>query len=166
MKRTMNGLLALLLVSCLGLSGFAQGNEWERLIDEARGLRSIKRHDRAAVAAKKALEVAEQAFGPDHPNVATSLTSLASVHVSQGEYEQAEPLYKRFLAIGEKAGPFAVATNLNKLASAYVSQGQYAQAEPLSKRCAGDDGKGPSDRIIPHVATIPEPGPRDSGTFP
>ena len=102
MKRTMNGLLALLLVSCLGLSGFAQGNEWERLIDEARGLRSIKRHDRAAVAAKKALEVAEQAFGPDHPNVATSLDLLANLYLDRYQWAQAEPLSKRLLAIMEK----------------------------------------------------------------
>ena len=57
--------------------------------------------------------------------------------MTQGQYAQAEPLYKRSLAIWEKAlGPDHpdVATSLNNLAVLYHTQGQYAQAEPLYKR--------------------------------
>ena len=53
-----------------------------------------------------------------------------------GRYADAEPLYKRSLAIIEKAlGPDHphVATSLNNLA-AYREQGRYADAEPLFKR--------------------------------
>jgi tetratricopeptide (TPR) repeat protein len=53
----------------------------------------------AVVFAHEALEVAEQKFGPDHPNVAQSLNSLAELYCDQGEYAKAEPLYKRALAI-------------------------------------------------------------------
>ncbi len=49
----------------------------------------------------------------------------------------AEPLYKRFLAILEKAlGPEHpnVAMSLNNLALLYEAQGRYGDAEPLYKR--------------------------------
>ena len=55
----------------------------------------------------------------------------------QGRYADAEPLYKRSLAIYEKAlGPDHphVATALNNLAQLYQAQGRYADAEPLYKR--------------------------------
>ncbi|MBE3035878.1 MAG: tetratricopeptide repeat protein [Candidatus Atribacteria bacterium] len=41
-------------------------------------------------------------FGPDHPDVATSLNKLAELYRAQGRYSEAEPLYKRALAIAEK----------------------------------------------------------------
>ncbi len=47
----------------------------------------------------------------------------------QGHYAEAEPLYKRSLAIREKAlGPEhpAVATSLNNLAGFYLYQGRHA----------------------------------------
>lgn len=55
---------------------------------------------------------------------------------NQGHYAQAEPLYKRSLAILEKArGPdhHDVAMSLSSLGSRYETQGQCAQAEPLYK---------------------------------
>jgi tetratricopeptide (TPR) repeat protein len=69
--------------------------------------------------------------------VADSLNTLAELYRTQGQYTQAEPLYKRSLAISEKAlGPDhpRVAASLNTLASLYDAQGRYAEAEPLSKR--------------------------------
>jgi tetratricopeptide (TPR) repeat protein len=45
-------------------------------------------------------------LGPEHPDVATSLNNLAALYRDQGEYAAAEPLYKRALAIRDKAlGP-------------------------------------------------------------
>ncbi len=82
------------------------GIEWDTLIQEVGELYSAGKYDRAVVVAKKALEVAKENVGPDHPDVATSLNSLASLYKDQGHYAQAEPLYKRALAIFEKAlGP-------------------------------------------------------------
>ena len=77
--------------------------------------------------AKKALELAEKSLGPDHPTVATSLNNLAALFQAQGQYTQAEPLYRRSLAIREKSlGPDHpdVATSLNNLAQHYQAQGQ------------------------------------------
>ena len=66
-----------------------------------------------------------------------SLNNLAGLYQHQGRYADAEPLYKRSLAIYEKAlGPDHpdVARSLNDLALLYAKQGRYADAEPLYKR--------------------------------
>jgi tetratricopeptide (TPR) repeat protein len=41
-------------------------------------------------------------FGADHPFTAEGADNLASLLVAQGKYGEAEPLYKRALAIVEK----------------------------------------------------------------
>ena len=81
-------------------------------------------------------ETATGTEGNDYAE-AVSLNNLAKLYYTQGQYAQAEPLYKRVLAICEKAlGPEHpdTATSLNNLGLLYESQGQYAQAEPLYKR--------------------------------
>jgi tetratricopeptide (TPR) repeat protein len=42
-------------------------------------------------------------LGPDHSNVGTALNNLAGLYQAQGRYAEAEPLYRRSLAIREKA---------------------------------------------------------------
>jgi tetratricopeptide (TPR) repeat protein len=42
-----------------------------------------------------------KAFGPDDPDVATSLFNLAWLYYNQGRYADAEPLYKRAPALVE-----------------------------------------------------------------
>ena len=69
--------------------------------------------------------------------MATSLDNLGSLYDSQGKYGDAEPLYRRSLAIREKAlgadHPDA-AQSLNNLAALYKAQGKYGDAEPLHRR--------------------------------
>src|SRR5262249_40802065 len=71
------------------------------------------------------------------PDVATSLHNLAILYADQGRYAEAEPLYKRALAIREKVlgdeHP-EFAKGLNNLAVLYGRQGRYAEAEPLFRR--------------------------------
>jgi tetratricopeptide (TPR) repeat protein len=79
-----------------------------------------------------------ETFGPGDPRIAASLTNLAGAYSSQAKYAKAEPLYRRSLAIREKAlgseHP-AVAQSLNNLAELYSwAQARYAEAEPLYKR--------------------------------
>ena len=129
--------LSLLFLLGAAVSAHAQGSEWETLNNEARALHQKGQYDRAVVIAKKALEVAEQAVGPEHPAVATSLNNLAILYDTQGQYAQAEPLYKRALAIWEK-GPWPDASRggyePKQPCGVRPTQGQYAQAEPLYKR--------------------------------
>ncbi|HBP88130.1 MAG TPA: hypothetical protein DD706_10595 [Nitrospiraceae bacterium] len=86
---------------------------------------------------QRSLAIWEEALGPTHPDVATSLNNLGGLYDSQGQYGKAEPLYQRALAIREQAlGPThpQVATSLNNLGLLYHRQGQYGKAEPLLQR--------------------------------
>ena len=87
--------------------------------------------------------------------MATSIVNLAQLYWDQDRYDEAEPLFKRSLAIDEKAlGPDhpGVATTLNNLALLYSDQARYDEAEPLYKRSLAIDEKalGPDH---PDVAT-------------
>ncbi len=71
--------------------------------------------------------------------MATSLNNLAELYRTQGKYEQAEPLYKRSLAIAEKAlGPDHpdVATVLENYAQLLRATKRKAEARKLEKRAA------------------------------
>ena len=91
------------------------------------------------VVAKTALEVAEKNAGPNHPDVATSLNTLASLYQVQGQYAEVEPLFKRSLAIMEKAlGPDHpnVAQGLENIAVLYRATQRDKEAEKLERRAA------------------------------
>lgn len=98
--------LAALCLMTLLAYGQRAGIEWDALNTEVMDLYRAGKYDRAVVVAKKALQVAEQNVGPNHPDVATSLNGLAALYRMQGDYAKAEPLLKRALAIKENAlGP-------------------------------------------------------------
>ena len=136
-----NGLTTLIAIAALlsAPSVFAQGAgiEWDILNDEVKELYRTGQYARAVVVGKKALKVAEEIVGPDHPSVATSLNNLALLYDTQGQYAAAEPLYKRALSINEKAlGPDhpSVAASLNNLARFYRATGQILEAQELERR--------------------------------
>ena len=52
--------------------------------------------------AQRELAIYEKALGPNHPDVLTSLNTLAFFYEKQGRYADAEPLYQRAAAIREK----------------------------------------------------------------
>jgi tetratricopeptide (TPR) repeat protein len=71
------------------------------------------------------------------PEAARLLNQAAFYLYEHALYEQAEPLYRRALAIVEKLlGPEHpdTATSLNNLAALYDAQGEYEHAEPLYQR--------------------------------
>ena len=76
-------------------------------------------------------------MGPEHPETGTSLSNLALLYKTMGAYDKALPLYKRALAIAEKAqGPKhpSTGTRLNNLAALHQAMGAYDKALPLYKR--------------------------------
>ena len=76
--------------------------------------------------------------------MATSLNNLAGLYQAMGRYAEAEPLYRRSLAIWEKQlGPDHphVATSLNDLAALHRAIGRYGEAEPLYRRSLAIDEK-------------------------
>ena len=65
------------------------------------------------------------------------LNQAAYFCYEQGQYADAEPLYRRSLVIRERclgAGNLDVAQSLNNLALLYSTQGRYTEAEPLFKQ--------------------------------
>ena len=103
-------LVLLLWSSFCGLSSFVHaqevGTEWDILNQEAMDLYRAGNYDRAELVALKALLIAKQNVGPNHPDVAVILNNLAGFYETQGNYASAELLFKRSLAIREKVlGP-------------------------------------------------------------
>jgi Flp pilus assembly protein TadD len=98
-KTLITAFLSLVLFPGATASVHAQGSQWEMLNNEAMSLYQKGQYGRAVMVAKKALDVADKGVGPDHPDVATSLNNLAALYQAQGQYAQAEPLFKRSLTI-------------------------------------------------------------------
>ena len=65
----------------------AHGEEWEILNEEVISLYEKGEYARATKVAKKALKVAEETLGENHPDVATTLNNLAELYKTQGDYE-------------------------------------------------------------------------------
>ncbi len=83
-----------------------------------------------------ALEEAEN-FGPDDERLATILHNLASLYQDQGNYPEAEPLFKRSLALREKAlGPDHpnLALMLENYAVLLRNMQRNAEAEKMEAR--------------------------------
>lgn len=89
----------------------------------------------------KTLEIREKVLDPDHPDIATSLNSLAVVYSAQRQYDAAPPLYRRAQSIYEKAfGPndpntVLVLNNLAKLRQA-EAEALLAEAKAREERAA------------------------------
>jgi tetratricopeptide (TPR) repeat protein len=82
--------------------------------------------------AAEELMSAEVALGFEHAGVAVLTAKLADLYVEQRKFNEAEPLYKRAIAILEKFfGPkdAEVASALAKIANLYTLQGKYIEAE-------------------------------------
>ena len=76
-------------------------------------------------------------YGSDRLEIVPSLENAAELYRAQGLYAEAEPLYKRALAIRDRMlGPNhpEVAKSLNRLGSLFYAQGRYPEAEPIYKR--------------------------------
>ena len=133
-------------------------SEWERLNEKATSLYEQGQYEEAVKFAKEALKIAEETFGPDHPDVAYSLNNLGELYRTQGKYAEAEPLHKRALAIWEEVlgkDHLDVATSLNNLALLYNTQGKYAEAEPLYQESTGNSRESSWERP-PRCGGIPE----------
>jgi tetratricopeptide (TPR) repeat protein len=105
----------------------AQSEALMNAFNQGQALYEARRYEQAIPNWRKALELGEQEFGPDHPTTAVLIDNLAGLYHDQGRYAKAEPLFKRALAIREKAlGPDHpdVAVSLNNLALLYKIQGR------------------------------------------
>ncbi len=139
MKRTKTGLLLAGLL-CLALSSpntYAQDNtKWEK--SNVAGMEAYQ-EGRYAEAEKRWLAALEEAenFGPDDERLATSLSNLAELYRAQGQYAEAEPLYRRALFVLTKAlGPDHpnVATTVENYAALLRKLNRETEAEKMEAR--------------------------------
>ena len=101
---------------------------------------------------RRALAIDGDALGPDHPNLATDLTSLGLLYDTQGKYTEAEPLDQRALAIYEKAlGPEHphTATALSNLGAALLHPRQVHRSRGHSTSDRWRSGRKPWAPSIP-----------------
>jgi tetratricopeptide (TPR) repeat protein len=104
-----------------------------------------RRSDRASDAEaflRRALAIREQAFGPDHPEVAQTLIHLATLPVTFHPHRRSDPAVslpdlERAVAILERAealDPWLVDTVSNRLENLCRGQHMVEEAEPLLRR--------------------------------
>jgi tetratricopeptide (TPR) repeat protein len=85
----------------------------------------------------RALAIRQKMLGPDHPDTAAALNSLAWLLYGQGELAAARHLYERALATRRRVlGPDHLDTgeSLNNLGLVLRDQGELAAAKPLFER--------------------------------
>jgi tetratricopeptide (TPR) repeat protein len=93
---------------------------------------------------RRALDIDENSFGHEHPNVAIRLNNLAQLLKDTNRLAEAEPLMRRALDIDEKSFGHEhpnVAIDLNNLALLLKDTNRLAEAEPLMRRALDIDEK-------------------------
>src|SRR5262245_44667419 len=127
-------------------------DEAVRLHDLAVSRRAAGKLQEAVPLCRQALAVFESEAGPDHPDVANILNTLAGIYEDLGDSAEAERLAQRSVAMMEEAtGSLEVEVlrvqSLGTLAGIYRVQGRYAEAEPLYRRAlaSAESAMGPDD---------------------
>ncbi|MBN8987992.1 MAG: CHAT domain-containing protein [Rhizobiales bacterium] len=129
--------VALLASTCLSAPSSAQKSDTAALTAKINELSRAGKYSDAVALAQSQLESLEKKYGPSHRDVGAVLNNLAQLYGSQGRDAEAEPMFKRAIAILEKtAGADSpdIASALNNLAALYQRQERFAEAEPLFKR--------------------------------
>eukprot|EP00976_Prorocentrum_cordatum_P081248 1184321-Prorocentrum_minimum.AAC.3 len=120
-------------------------------------LETAEKFAEAVPVAQRQLELAKNAHGEEHPDVALALYDLACLYQDMGKYDDALPLFERSLAIYEKVHHGeehpAVALALYNLACLYQDMGKYDDALPLFKRSLAIHEKVHHGEDHPAVAT-------------
>ena len=130
----------------------ALSNALQNLADRESKLSSIEADYKKALVAKD-----EQRTGESHPDTPYNLNKLAQLYTMRGQYDLAEPLLKRSLAIREKIYGFdnpEVADALKSLAELYQLSGKSALAETSLKRARAIEEK--LNSAQPHLDTQPQ----------
>ncbi|MBI3774866.1 MAG: tetratricopeptide repeat protein, partial [Gammaproteobacteria bacterium] len=115
-------------------NGTSAENDWNALTAQFVADYSSGDIDAAERGIRRALALAQTAFGVDHPYTADSLNKLGAVYEYREDFERAKQHYQAALDILEQHyGPvnLEVATALNNLANVNVMQGEYAAGEAL-----------------------------------
>ena len=107
---------------------------------------ATRRHSRSSPVSS---EHASQTAGAEHPVVAAELNNLAEMYRLDGRAGEAEPLYRRALAIQEKAlgvDHLELAIVMGNLARLYAGQGKFARGRAALPPRARDTREGARSR--------------------
>jgi len=98
-------------------------------------VRARGRLDEAEGLARRTLARAEAAFPEGDHLIAEALNALGMIHKFQGRHAEAEPLYRRALALATALGDEeAQATLLHNLGGLHHARGDFAAGEPPARR--------------------------------
>ena len=111
------------------------------------------------LAAERALALARQIWGPDHPGTLAVMNNLTSLYMGQGRYGEAEPLLREALRLrrGARAG-IPTPGRLNNLAGLYTRQGRHGEAEPLLREALQLQPRGARAAPPRHAGQPEQPG--------
>jgi len=134
--KTASMILSGLLFFLLASPAHAQHLDWRRVTADARAARQTGNNTGAVTLYKQALEIQEKTFGPKSREVATSLHNLAVLYQDESKDAEAEPLYRRSIAIwGEYPGTDKlIAASLSNLAALCHDEHKDEEAEQLFNR--------------------------------
>jgi serine/threonine protein kinase len=99
--------------------------------------KSLGLYDPAQALLEKALDTRAKALGPDHPDIASTLSELGTVAWRKGDFAKAKDFMERALAVREKGfGPASEITaySLHNLGNLYWSQGKFDEARRYLER--------------------------------
>jgi TonB family protein len=95
-------------------------------------------HDKTEKFYRHALELTEKASAPDDPAVAAAASYLAEYYQAVGNFEKAEPLYQRIVAIRTKQTPSGDSDDFRQVRDRYAcllyKTGREQQAQELEMR--------------------------------
>src|SRR5271167_4555908 len=92
--------LALWILACA--SAWAEDDDPDALNQQVNQLIEQGKYQEAIPIAKRGVEVAKRAPGPEHPETADALNNLGFLFNKIGDYAKAEPLYQEALRIRQK----------------------------------------------------------------
>lgn len=102
------------------------------LANHATTLAAAGRRGEARVLVERALEIRENALGPDHPDVADLLSNLGALHYADNELDEAERCFERGLDSARGSGDIVdESIALAHLANVASSRGEYERASAL-----------------------------------
>ena len=128
-----------------------------------------------AIALAQAMASELEKSQPNSRNHAGALNNLAQLYGEVGRDAEAEPLYRRAIAIMQKVGVVDsadIAPELTNLAALYQRQGRYDEAEPLFKRALAlwERAHGPNHpdvgKALNNLATVYEREDRHADAEP
>ncbi len=112
-------------------------NEVARLSNEGVALTQTTDSGEAEDLLRRALELAEERLGADHPSTAVCLNNLGDFLSQNGRFEEAESVLRRAVAAEERlhgADALETATALSNLALVLRRREAFAEAEALYRR--------------------------------